>query len=313
MVLNLICCILSVSVTWLPRSRAPQGAAWDIAFIGFLNFLLTNVFEVLFSCTFLFHATDAHRNETVLHYYCRSIFSWIGSILGILLALGIGLFLLLVSSAVCGGRGENLLSFTLSSQLVGVGLDFLFIFLQYIPLVIYVKDLPCVGSKTLCGAWYRERSLHHFYQRPESFFVNPSHQTEHPNSSQKKYQYREKKGSISTAPVYAHEAVPEVQIRSSALLESRGGELAGGGDTAGTLTGAGFSSQGAPTNFCYIQINFCKWCCCSCICCPYPTCTMSRGDDEEGTNKLVISNMNTGNCPNREASVDGFSVFDIYG
>ena len=40
---------------------------------------------------------------------------------------------------------------------------------------------------------------------------------------------------------------------------------------------------------------------------------MSRGDDEEGTNKLVISNMNTGNCPNREASVDGFSVFDIYG
>jgi hypothetical protein len=255
------------------------GAAWDIAFIGFLNFLLTNVFEVLFSCTFLFHATDAHRNETIIHFYFRTIVSWIGSMLGILLALGIGLFLLLVSSGVCGGRGENLLSFTVTSQLVGVGLDFAFIVLQYIPFVIHIKDLPCIGSKTLCGGWYRERYLNHFHQKPDTFFVNPGHTTR-----------RERKGSITEAPVYAHEAVQEVQQRSSAL-DRRENRV----------------SSGPSRNFCYLQLNFCKICCCSCLCCPYLTCTITKDDEESA--KLVDANKNKSS----DVSAEGFSVFDIYG
>lgn len=246
-----------------------------------MNFLLTNVFEVLFSCTFFFHATDAHHNEAVLHYYLRKFFSWVGSVLGILLALGIGLFLLLISSAVCGGRGENLLSFTLSSQLVGIGLDFVFILLQYIPLVIHIKDLPCIGSRTLCGRWYRERYLYHFYQKPEDFFVNPINQMK---------QVREKRGPITSAPVYGHEAVPEAHLHGSTLHHTDSSKV-----------------DGHRKNFCYIQINFCKCCCCSCLCFPYLSCAISR---DEGNTTLVAKNEKDDKV---RTSADGFNVFEIYG
>ena len=233
------------------------------------------MFQVLFSCTFLFNATDAHRTETKLHFLCRKFFSWIGSILGILLALGIGLFFLLISSAVCGGRGNHLLSFTLSSQLVGIGLDFLYIVVQYFHVVVHVKNLPCIGKKTLCGAWYRERYLYHCYTNPYEFFANPAVDQPH----------RKQKGPITKAPVYQHEVVQEAHLLSSALEGKK--EIVPDGDSK---------------NFRYIQINFCKLCCCSCICCPYVTCTINR--DEESTEDTKLKKSKHTN--------DNFDVLDIY-
>ena len=146
---------VSVASSW--GFSGSESYAWNILFMGFLNFLFTNAFQILFVCSCLLRKDD--KNETTVRYVIRSFFDTAGSMIGIILAIVVSFVFLYIASYDCGDQGAQIFNFAVQTHIVGTALDMSSIFIQYIPFVIHFNRVPILGKITLCGSWFREKYL----------------------------------------------------------------------------------------------------------------------------------------------------------
>jgi hypothetical protein len=88
-----------VSVVSSFNFNSVESNSWDILCIGFLNFFLTNSFQILFACSCLF--SSSKKSETKVRKVFRESLEVLGSITGMFLSLSVGLLFLLLAAAIC--------------------------------------------------------------------------------------------------------------------------------------------------------------------------------------------------------------------
>lgn len=119
--------------------------------LGVANFLLRNVFQVLFACTCLF-TTGAERRNPLMRCVENS-----GTVVGCLAASVLSVGMLLAASLLCGDGGVALVTFVIRSQIPSIFIGVMLIFIQFIPFVFHLSDLPLLGDMTITGAWYLDK------------------------------------------------------------------------------------------------------------------------------------------------------------
>lgn len=117
------------------------------------NFMLTNVFQVLFACSCLFGGATGAEKRNALTRCCETS----GTVLGCLIALTLSGGMLLGASLLCADGGVALASFVVQSQIPSIGIGVFMIFIQYIPYVLHLSDIPLIGDMTLTGSWFLDK------------------------------------------------------------------------------------------------------------------------------------------------------------
>ncbi len=146
---------VSIATSW--GFSGSESYAWNILFMGFLNFMFTNVFQILFVCSCLLRKDD--KNETTLRFVFKSLFDTAGSLIGIILAILVSFSFLYIASYDCADQGAQILDFAVQTHIVGTALDLCAILIQYIPIAVHFNGIPILGKRTVCGSWFREKYL----------------------------------------------------------------------------------------------------------------------------------------------------------
>jgi hypothetical protein len=119
--------------------------------LGVANFLLTNVFQILFACACLFNTGTERRNPLT-----RCMESS-GTVLGCLLATFLSVSMLFTASFLCGDGGVALVTFVVRSQIPSIFIGLALICINFIPYVVHLSDVPLLGDVTLTGSWFLDK------------------------------------------------------------------------------------------------------------------------------------------------------------
>lgn len=243
-----------------------ENNLWNVLFIGFLNFLLTNVFQILFACSCVFH--QSKKSETEVHHYCRKVVEGFGSITGMLLSTFMGLFFLLISAEVCRSGSGGLQSFAVKSQVVGSLLDLVVILIKFVPVVVSLRGLPILGDRVLCGSWYHERYIRELSNKESA----AAHDASLENGAGAGAVSVIRDEEISLSPTSTPAPVP-VSTSTSSPTPSKKEE------TSGSCCSNEYTYEQPPIDgFLFFEISFKTICCCQCICCFTILCNVEKSD-----------------------------------
>jgi hypothetical protein len=144
----------------------------------------------------------------------------------------------------------GLLPFALKTQLVGTALDLLTMTLQFFPIVIYIRHIPCIGDYIVTGRWYYEKYM---------------------ITKMAKLQNKTNENSTATTNTATNDNIP-MENSTTTENDSESSEE--------KKTNISPNHVVNESSMWFIQLSFIECCYCYCICCIKCTCNIDTATDD---------------------------------